>query len=104
MVVWLRIDTWCTQDGWQICDFQEYVYGPKSHWPTEAEIEEYNSGVKKWPCKSYPPHRCKCGILARRGVVPSELAEGWYCGNSFGDFWVSLHHFAELFVFACKIL
>jgi hypothetical protein len=23
----------------------------------------------------------KCGILAREGVVPSELGYGYYCGN-----------------------
>ncbi|KAJ1265192.1 hypothetical protein BS78_08G060400 [Paspalum vaginatum] len=74
-------------DGGQIYDFQEYVYGPKSHWPTDAEIEEFNSGTKKWPCIFFPPFSCKCGILARRGVVPSELGKGWYCGNSYGDFW-----------------
>ncbi|KAJ1261853.1 hypothetical protein BS78_09G062400 [Paspalum vaginatum] len=43
--------------------------------------------MKKWPCDSYPPFRCKCGILAWRGVVPSELGKGWYCGYSYGDFW-----------------
>ncbi|WVZ90424.1 hypothetical protein U9M48_036727 [Paspalum notatum var. saurae] len=53
----------------------------------EAEIEEYNSGRKKWPCMFYPPYCCKCGILARKGVVPSELAKCWFCGNSYGDFW-----------------
>jgi hypothetical protein len=31
---------------------------------------------------------CKCGILARKGVVPSELGYGWYSGNSCGDYWV----------------
>jgi hypothetical protein len=23
-------------------------------------------------------------------VVPSELGYGWYCGNSYGDYWVKL--------------
>ncbi|KAG2558616.1 hypothetical protein PVAP13_8NG278701, partial [Panicum virgatum] len=39
------------------------------------------------PCERAPRPRCKCGILARRGVVPTELGYGWYCGNSFGLFW-----------------
>ena len=89
MTVSCTIHTLFLQDGGQICDFQEYVYGPKSHWPTDAQIEEYNSGREEWPCSSYPAFRCKCGILACRGIVPSELGKGWYCGNSYGDFWVS---------------
>ncbi|KAF8644164.1 hypothetical protein HU200_066538 [Digitaria exilis] len=30
---------------------------------------------------------CKCGILAERGVILSELGYGWYCsnGNAFWD-------------------
>ncbi|KAF8723627.1 hypothetical protein HU200_021584 [Digitaria exilis] len=39
-----------------------------------------------WPCTKYPEKRCKCGILAERGVVPSELGYGWYCGNG-NAFW-----------------
>ena len=81
------------QDGWPLCDFQEYIYGPKSHWYyTEEQIKEFESGKEKWPCERAPRPRCKCGILARRGVVPTELGYGWYCGNSFGLFWVN-HYF-----------
>ena len=28
------------QDGWPACDFNEYIYGPRSHWPTEEEVIE----------------------------------------------------------------
>jgi len=78
------------QDGWPLCDFQEYIYGPKINWYyTEEQIKEFESGKKKWPCERTPRPRCKCGILARRGVVPMELGYGWYYGNSFGLFWVN---------------
>ncbi|KAF8732863.1 hypothetical protein HU200_015211 [Digitaria exilis] len=42
----------------------------------------------------YPEKICKCGILAERGVVPSELGYGWYCGNG-NAFWVSAILFAQ---------
>ena len=29
------------QDGWPACDFNEYIYGPRSHWPTEEEVREF---------------------------------------------------------------
>ena len=78
------------QDGWPLCDFQEYIYSPKINWYyTEEQIKEFESGKEKWPCERAPRPRCKCGILARRGVVPTELGYGWYCGNSFGLFWVN---------------
>jgi len=79
------------QDGWPRCDFQEYMYGPKSDWPTQEKIQTFETGKEIWPCEKEPRPRCKCGIYARKGVVPSELGYGWYCGNSFGDFWVSVN-------------
>ncbi|OEL24367.1 hypothetical protein BAE44_0014613 [Dichanthelium oligosanthes] len=33
-----------------------------------------------------PRPRCKCGLLATEGVVPSELGHGWFCGNAYGDY------------------
>ncbi|CAO2043780.1 unnamed protein product, partial [Urochloa humidicola] len=74
-------------DGWPLCDFQEYIYGPKSRWPTEEKIQAFETGKEIWPCEKEPRPRCKCGIFARRGVVPSELGYGWFCGNSFGKYW-----------------
>ena len=39
------------QDGWPLCDFQEYIYVPKTHWYyTEEQIKEFESGKEKWPC------------------------------------------------------
>ncbi|RLN08441.1 hypothetical protein C2845_PM11G05700 [Panicum miliaceum] len=76
------------EERWPLCDFQEYIYAPKMHWYyTEEHIKEFESGKEKWPCERAPRTRCKCGSLARRGVVPTELGYGWYCGNSYGDFW-----------------
>ncbi|KAG2589514.1 hypothetical protein PVAP13_5NG360562 [Panicum virgatum] len=60
-----------TRDGWPACDFNEYIYGPRSHWLIEEEVREFESGKKPWPCTTTPSLRCKCGILATKGVVPS---------------------------------
>ncbi|KAF8652050.1 hypothetical protein HU200_062994 [Digitaria exilis] len=56
--------------------------------PSDEEVRAYEAGQAPWPCTKYPEKRCKCGILAERGVVPSELGYGWYCGNG-NAFWVS---------------
>jgi hypothetical protein len=80
------------QRGFSACDFEEYNYGPKSHWPSQCEIIEFQAGIKPWPCLRMPDRKCKCGIKAREGVVPSELGYGHYCGNAFGgpnELWVS---------------
>ncbi|KAF8752674.1 hypothetical protein HU200_011913 [Digitaria exilis] len=75
-----------TMDGWPVCQFNEYVQGPRSVWPSDGEVRAYEAGQAPWPCTKYPEKRCKCGILAERGVVPSELGYGWYCGNE-NAFW-----------------
>ncbi|KAF8681753.1 hypothetical protein HU200_045190 [Digitaria exilis] len=73
-------------DGWPVCQFNEYVQGPQSVWPSDEEVRAYEAGQAPWPCTKYPEKRCKCGILAERGVVPLELGYGWYCGNG-NAFW-----------------
>ena len=78
------------QDGWPACDFNEYIYGPRSHWPTEEEVRDFESGKKPWPCTTTPNRRCKCSILATKGVVLSELGYGYYYGNSYGEYWVRI--------------
>ncbi|XP_039811858.1 uncharacterized protein LOC120674805 [Panicum virgatum] len=50
-----------TRDGWPACDFNEYIYGPRSHWLIEEEVREFESGKKPWPCTTTPSLRCKCG-------------------------------------------
>nr|TKV94622.1 hypothetical protein SEVIR_9G307500v2 [Setaria viridis] len=57
-------------------------------WPTEEEVREFESENAPWPCVSSPSDRCKCGILATEGVVPSELGYGSFCGNAYGDYWL----------------
>nr|TKW14172.1 hypothetical protein SEVIR_5G150000v2 [Setaria viridis] len=33
-----------THDGWPLCDFNEYIYGPKPMWPTEEQVREFEAG------------------------------------------------------------
>ena len=50
------------QDGWPACDFKEYIYGPRSHWPTEEEVGRnhghvqillvFDGSVVFWPQKA----------------------------------------------------
>ncbi|CAD6249661.1 unnamed protein product [Miscanthus lutarioriparius] len=78
--------------GFSSCDFEEYNYGPKSYWPSEYEFAEFQAGIKPWPRTKMPDRKCKCGIKAREGVVPSELGYGYYCGNAYGgpsELWAS---------------
>jgi hypothetical protein len=80
------------QRGFPSCDFDEYNYGPKSHWPFEYEFAEFEAGIKLWPCTKMPHHNCKCGIKAHEGVVPSEPGYRYYCGDAYGGppkLWVS---------------
>ena len=78
------------QDGWPARDFNEYIYGSRSHWPTEEEVREFESWKKPWPCTTTLSLRCKCSILATKGVVPSELGYEYYCGNNYGEYWVRI--------------
>lgn len=78
------------QDGWPICDFVEYIYGRKPLWAEATaqagDLEDYISGKKlTWHLRHQTPPLCQCGVAARRGVVPSELGYGWFCGNTIGD-------------------
>nr|TKW40998.1 hypothetical protein SEVIR_1G284900v2 [Setaria viridis] len=77
-------------DGWPLYDFNEYNYGPKPMWPTGEQVREFECGKAPWPCVSCPSRRCKCGILATKGVVPSKLGYGSFCGNAHGDYWMKL--------------
>uniref|UniRef100_K3XPM4 GRF-type domain-containing protein n=1 Tax=Setaria italica TaxID=4555 RepID=K3XPM4_SETIT len=54
---------------------------------THEQVREFESGKAPWPCVSSPSDRCKCGILATQGVVPSELGYGSFYGNAHGDYW-----------------
>jgi hypothetical protein len=43
------------------------------------------------PCYYAPHPRCRCGVPARQGVVPSELGYSYFCDNVVGedDSWMS---------------
>ena len=86
--MWLKLSV--MQDGWPACDFNGYICGPRSHGPTEEGVRDSESGKKPWPCTTTPSRRYKCGILATKGVVPSELGYRYYCGNSYGEYWVRI--------------
>jgi len=49
------------------CRFREWLYGPKSHWPEEKKKK------KDRIITPAPPVKCKCGVEASYGLVPSEL-------------------------------
>ncbi|KAF8687441.1 hypothetical protein HU200_043134 [Digitaria exilis] len=61
--------------------------GPRSVWLSDEEVRAYEAGQAPCPCTKYPEKRCRYGILAERGVVPSKLGYGWYCGNGIA-FWI----------------
>ena len=58
--MWLML--FVMQDGWPSCDFNEYIYGPRSHWPTEEEVGRnhghvqillvFDASVVFWPQKA----------------------------------------------------
>ncbi|KAK8461660.1 hypothetical protein SEVIR_1G076802v4 [Setaria viridis] len=75
------------EDGCPLCDFNEYIYEPKLMWPTEEQVREFKAGKAPWLCVSSPSDRCKCGILATQGVVPSELGYGSFYGNAYDEYW-----------------
>jgi hypothetical protein len=66
------------------CRFREWLWGPKSHWPTNAQSKEEEKAEKlrRWKLK-YPekPVLCKCGVEAKYGLVPSHLGIGYWCGH-----------------------
>ncbi|CAN6216147.1 unnamed protein product [Urochloa humidicola] len=69
-----------TEGGYPLCDFSEYVYGPKSYWrePVEKKAKEKVRLIA-------PERNCHCGVVANYGLVPSELGIGSYCGHMVGD-------------------
>ena len=59
-------------------------------WPSDMDIL-LSLNSDDLPCRHYPHLLCQCGVRARKGVVPSELGYGYFCGNVVGedDNWVS---------------
>jgi len=60
------------------------VYGPKSYWPEPTEKEKQDEVIM--PSTEM---KCRCGVLANYGLIPSELGIGYYCGHMLGDDFVS---------------
>jgi hypothetical protein len=77
---------WLLQNGYPLCDFSEYDYGPKSYWPESYGKEK---GKEKEVHIQAPERKCRCGVRANHGLVPSELGIGYYCGHMLGDELVS---------------
>ncbi|CAO2038187.1 unnamed protein product [Urochloa humidicola] len=69
------------ENGYPLCDFSEYVYGPKSYWPEETTEKEKQSEVIIPSMEK----KCRFGVVANHGLVPSELGIGYYCGHMLGD-------------------
>jgi hypothetical protein len=82
-IITLELQHYNFQRGFIAYDFEEYIYGLKSHWPSEKEAIEFVTGNKPWPCLKMSDRKCKCGIEAHEGVVLSELGWGHYCGNAY---------------------
>jgi hypothetical protein len=76
-------------DKWG-CDFNELIYGPRSHWPDDLQLL-LSLNSDDLICHYAPDPLCQCGAPARQGVVPSELGYGYFCGNIVGEevAWVS---------------
>jgi hypothetical protein len=85
------IDTRCVLQGNKRgCDFNELIYGPRSHWPDDLEILLLLDS-DDLPCHYAPDPLCQCGVPARQGVVLFELGYDFFYGNIVGedDAWVS---------------
>ncbi|KAF8675232.1 hypothetical protein HU200_047902 [Digitaria exilis] len=61
------------RDGWPVCQFNEYVQGPRSVWPSDEKVRAYEAGQAPWPCTKYPEKRCKCGIWPSVVWFPQSL-------------------------------
>jgi hypothetical protein len=66
------------------CDFNDLVYSPRCHWLEDLEIF-LSLNSDDLPCHHAPHPLCRCGVPARKGVVPLELIYGYFCGNVVGD-------------------
>jgi hypothetical protein len=71
------------QGNKQGCDFNELVYGPRSHWPEDLEIL-LSLDSDDLPCHHAPHLLCRCGVPTKKVVVPLELGYGYIGGNVVG--------------------
>ena len=68
------------QNGYPLCDFSEYDYGPKSYL-----FKSTNKKGKEKVKYVAPERKCRCGVAVNYGLVPSELGIGYYCRHMIGD-------------------
>jgi hypothetical protein len=80
------------QGNKQRCDFNELIYGPRSHWPDDLQLLS-SMDSDDLPCHYDPKPLCQCGVPTRQGVMPFELGYGYFCGNvvSKDDAWMNLY-------------
>jgi hypothetical protein len=73
-----------------MCDFNELLYGFRSHWPDDLELL-FSMDSDDLPSHYTLHPLCQCGVPSRQGVVPSKLGYGYFCGNVVGEdnAWVS---------------
>jgi hypothetical protein len=81
----IDIDMSCVLQGNKRgCDFNQLVYGPRSHCPNDLELL-MSLDSDDLPCPYAPQPLCQCGVQARQGVVPSKFRYGYFCGNVVGE-------------------
>jgi hypothetical protein len=66
------------------CDFNEFIYALRSHWPDDLKIL-LSLNSDDLPCHYASDPLCQSGVPARPGVVPSEFVYGFFCGNVVGE-------------------
>jgi hypothetical protein len=62
------------------CDFNELIYGPRSHWPDDLQLL-LSLDSNDLSCHYAPEPLCRRGAPARQGLVPSKLRYGYFYGN-----------------------
>jgi hypothetical protein len=67
-----------------VCDFNELIYDPRSHWPEDLEIL-LSLDPHDLLCHHAMHLLCQCGVPTRKEVVPSELGYDYFCGNVVGE-------------------
>jgi hypothetical protein len=50
------------QGNKRVCDFNEFIYGPRSHWPNDLQLL-LSLDSDDLPCHYAPEPLCPCGAL-----------------------------------------
>jgi hypothetical protein len=79
------IDIYCVLQGNKRgCDFNELIYGPRSHWSDDLQLL-LSLDLNNLPCHYAREPICLCGVPTRQGVMPSKLGYDYFCGNVVGE-------------------